>query len=84
MLHDSQGFEHGEDDTVDTVRKFIKNRNKQDDIKEKLHAIWYVYGMSFQGFHGNLLWQVMHRNSYCWWSLTRNRCRKFSKIEDGK
>lgn len=41
LLHDSQGFEHGEDDTVDTVRKFIKNRNKQDDIKEKLHAIWY-------------------------------------------
>jgi hypothetical protein len=42
LLHDSQGFEHGEDNTVSTVRNFIQSRNREPKIKDKLHAIWYA------------------------------------------
>lgn len=41
LLHDSQGFEHGEADTLQTVRDFIKRRSEMPEIKLKLHAIWY-------------------------------------------
>ncbi|KAF9462743.1 hypothetical protein BDZ94DRAFT_1309441 [Collybia nuda] len=53
LLHDSRGFEHGESDTVDTVRTFIKYRNEQEDIKEKLHAIWLCLEIPIAG--GRLL-----------------------------
>ncbi|KAF9459645.1 hypothetical protein BDZ94DRAFT_1224347 [Collybia nuda] len=40
LLHDSQGFEHGEKDTLDVVQNFIKRREEMEEIKAKLHAIW--------------------------------------------
>ena len=40
ILHDSKGFEQGEDDTLGVVTQFIKERRNNEDIKEQLHAVW--------------------------------------------
>ncbi|KIJ61905.1 hypothetical protein HYDPIDRAFT_67984, partial [Hydnomerulius pinastri MD-312] len=39
VLHDSQGFEPGETKNWDTVKTFIQERDKQPELKDKLHAI---------------------------------------------
>jgi len=40
VLHDSQGFEHGETETVRIVEQFMQERDAMQDIKDKLHAVW--------------------------------------------
>ena len=42
ILHDSQGFEPGEGDNYDAVKDFIKKRKNEPDIRNQLHAIWYM------------------------------------------
>jgi len=41
-LHDSQGFEAGEVDNFNTVKAFIDRRAQMPEIKDRLHAGWYV------------------------------------------
>lgn len=40
VLHDSQGFEPGEDNNFDLVRKFIEKRSAEHHVKDQIHAIW--------------------------------------------
>lgn len=42
VLHDSRGFEPGDEKYIDTVREFIKVREEMTQIGDKLHAIWQV------------------------------------------
>ncbi len=42
ILHDSEGFEPGEDAKFNTVMDFIEERSKRPDLSERLHAIWWV------------------------------------------
>jgi len=42
ILHDSNGFEPGESDNLAAVKQFIERRKNHTDIKEQLHAVWYV------------------------------------------
>ncbi|KAF7368417.1 G domain-containing protein [Mycena venus] len=51
VLHDSQGFSHGDGQNFETVLKFIKDRSKRPKLEERLHIIWLcieipVYGGS--------------------------------------
>ncbi|KAJ7875785.1 hypothetical protein B0H13DRAFT_1893948 [Mycena leptocephala] len=51
VLHDSQGFSHGDGQNFETVLKFIKDRSKRPELEERLHIIWLcieipVYGGS--------------------------------------
>ncbi|OAX40246.1 hypothetical protein K503DRAFT_768752 [Rhizopogon vinicolor AM-OR11-026] len=39
VLHDSKGFEAGEEDNISIVQEFIKRRSKMP-LKDQLHAIW--------------------------------------------
>jgi hypothetical protein len=41
-LHDSEGFEPGEDAKLNTVLNFIEERSKRPDLSERPHAIWWV------------------------------------------
>ncbi|KAF9072037.1 hypothetical protein BDP27DRAFT_1418401 [Rhodocollybia butyracea] len=41
ILHDSQGFVAGETQNYETVRKFITDRGRQRELKDRLHAIWF-------------------------------------------
>ena len=42
ILHDSEGFEPGDDSKFNTVKNFIKDRSEKPDLRERLHAIWSV------------------------------------------
>ncbi|KIM66452.1 hypothetical protein SCLCIDRAFT_1211206 [Scleroderma citrinum Foug A] len=44
VLHDSQGFEPGENNNLSNVKEFIERRKTHEDVKEQLHAVW----LSFQ------------------------------------
>ncbi|KAK7029538.1 hypothetical protein VNI00_014415 [Paramarasmius palmivorus] len=42
VLHDSQGFAHGETVNFNTVKAFIDERSRSTlEIKDRLHAIWF-------------------------------------------
>ena len=42
VLHDSKGFEAGEDDDLSNVKAFIERRKTHRDVKEQLHAVWWA------------------------------------------
>ncbi|KIM61812.1 hypothetical protein SCLCIDRAFT_72524, partial [Scleroderma citrinum Foug A] len=39
VLHDSKGFEPGENDNLQSVKAFIKRRKTHEAIQEQLHAV---------------------------------------------
>ena len=47
VLHDSQGFEPGEEENLAAVKSFVKARNSQPDLKEKIHTIWCARAPQF-------------------------------------
>jgi hypothetical protein len=40
VLHDSKGFEPGEEENVNKVRDFIERRRKKVALGDRLHAVW--------------------------------------------
>ncbi|THU82948.1 hypothetical protein K435DRAFT_932137 [Dendrothele bispora CBS 962.96] len=41
ILHDSQGFEPGSDESLSTATRFISDRcDVSKELKDRLHAIW--------------------------------------------
>jgi len=40
ILHDSQGFEPGEDANFNIVKRFIEERSRMPKLEDRLHAIW--------------------------------------------
>ncbi|KAG6807861.1 hypothetical protein H0H92_006177 [Tricholoma furcatifolium] len=53
ILHDSKGFEQGDDTNVKIVIQFISERNNMPLIKDKLHAVWLCLDIPTAG--GRLL-----------------------------
>jgi hypothetical protein len=43
VFHDSRGFEAGGTTELDDVKKFIKQRAKEEDLSDQIHAIWLVH-----------------------------------------
>lgn len=43
ILHDSQGFESGDDANYALAKKFIQGRKVHPDVSERLHAIWLCF-----------------------------------------
>ncbi|KAG1903034.1 uncharacterized protein F5891DRAFT_112946 [Suillus fuscotomentosus] len=48
VLHDSKGFEPGEEDNLELVLDFIRRRKAMPD-KDQLHAIWLCFQTPFAG-----------------------------------
>jgi hypothetical protein len=40
VLHDSKGFEPGDEDNVNIVQQFIERRVNMPNLGERLHAVW--------------------------------------------
>lgn len=40
VVHDSEGFEAGQDDEFRVVTNFIESRARMKNIDDRLHAIW--------------------------------------------
>ncbi|RDB24104.1 hypothetical protein Hypma_008545 [Hypsizygus marmoreus] len=49
VLHDSRGFEPGEEHNVEIVQDFINQRSRQRDVKDKLHAVWLCFEIPTSG-----------------------------------
>ncbi|KAF8349617.1 hypothetical protein F5887DRAFT_914534 [Amanita rubescens] len=45
IFHDSQGFEAGANEEMETVWNFIEKRSAAPKLKDQLHAIWYCIPM---------------------------------------
>ena len=43
VMHDSQGFEHGEYKNFKKVVDFLKARKDMPNVRDQVHAVWYVY-----------------------------------------
>ncbi|KDQ18629.1 hypothetical protein BOTBODRAFT_29007 [Botryobasidium botryosum FD-172 SS1] len=48
-LHDSQGFEPGEQNNVEVVKRFIIQRSEKEHIRDKIHAIWHCIPVPVAG-----------------------------------
>jgi len=53
VLHDSKGFEPGEEDNLKIVQDFINRRRAETDLKDQLHAVWLCFEIPCTG--GRLL-----------------------------
>ncbi len=42
IFHDSQGFESGSTEELDVAQRFIERRSAETELKNQLHAIWYL------------------------------------------
>ena len=42
IFHDSQGFESGSTQELESAWKFIEERSTRTELKDQLHAIWYI------------------------------------------
>ena len=40
VLHDSKGFEPGDKDNFDTVMKFLNERKRKPQLRDRVHAVW--------------------------------------------
>jgi hypothetical protein len=55
IFHDSQGFESGASEELEHVWKFIEKQSSQTELRDQLHAIWYIYIDSLHTKIANLL-----------------------------
>lgn len=46
VLHDSQGFEHGEGENFKKVVDFLKARKKMPNVRDQVHAVWLCFQVS--------------------------------------
>lgn len=40
IIHDSRGFEAGDESQIHEVAKFVKEKSSQTRIEDRLHVIW--------------------------------------------
>jgi hypothetical protein len=42
LFHDSRGFEAGGEDELKIVQEFVRRKSRERQLKDRLHAIWFV------------------------------------------
>ncbi|KAF2269244.1 hypothetical protein CC78DRAFT_529466 [Lojkania enalia] len=45
VIHDSSGFETGEEGNLNLVKSFIEHRSAKPSLQEQLHCIWYCISL---------------------------------------
>lgn len=55
ILHDSLGFEPGENSNIAVVQSFIERRKNHEDVKEQLHAIWLCFQIPIDTYGQRLM-----------------------------
>jgi hypothetical protein len=51
IFHDSRGFEAGGENELKIVQVFVRRKSRERELKNRLHAIWFVpLGLSFFKF----------------------------------
>ena len=72
ILHDSQGFSHGSGANFNIVKEFIKERSQRENIRDRLHAIW------FDGLFGSFCTELLIESGKAVFRSARIR-RKFAR-----
>ncbi|KAK2466591.1 hypothetical protein APHAL10511_000849 [Amanita phalloides] len=49
VLHDSFGYEAGDEEGFVALKKFIADRNRKKDVADRIHAIWLCITVPFAG-----------------------------------
>ena len=49
VFHDSRGFEAGGEDELKIVQDFVRRKSQGKQLKDRLHAIWFVLCLSTPG-----------------------------------
>ncbi|KDQ53281.1 hypothetical protein JAAARDRAFT_197451 [Jaapia argillacea MUCL 33604] len=49
VLHDSQGYQPGDVKNFETLKRFVAERKKMPDKKDRIHAIWLCIATPFAG-----------------------------------
>ena len=42
IFHESRGFEAGREDKLKIVQEFVRRKSRESQLKDRLHAIWFV------------------------------------------
>jgi hypothetical protein len=75
VFHDSHGFEAGGARELDDVKEFIKQRAKEKNLRDQIHAIWSVNYV-----HSTIKYTVIPLVlRYC---IPMDSPRPFTKAED--
>ncbi len=40
IIHDSRGFEAGDESQIDEVEKFVREKSSRTRMEDRLHVIW--------------------------------------------
>ncbi len=59
IFHDSPGFEAGGDKELQEVLSFLQEKAKVNDVKDQIHAIWYVFAYPSFIWHNRQCVQVL-------------------------
>ena len=60
IFHDSPGFEAGSEQELQDVLSFLQEKAKANEVKDQIHAIWYVYPSLI--WHNRQYVQVLFRS----------------------
>jgi hypothetical protein len=62
VFHDSRGFEAGGEDELKIVQAFVRRKSREERLKGRLHAIWFVLlGILSRGLGSTrFVFQVLH------------------------
>ncbi|KAL4072040.1 hypothetical protein J3A83DRAFT_4188102 [Scleroderma citrinum] len=55
IVHDSQGFEPGENKNLPRVQKFIRDRRSAAKFEDQIHAVWLCYQIPLDEFGQRVL-----------------------------
>jgi hypothetical protein len=60
VFHDSRGVEAGTVDQLKFVQNFVRRKSRERRLKDRLHAIWFVFLGSCRCKFTKFAFQVLH------------------------
>ena len=60
VFHDSRGFESGGENELKTVQAFVRRKSRERQLKNRLHAIWFVPLATYNSKFHEVAFQVLH------------------------
>jgi hypothetical protein len=65
VFHDSRGFEGGSADELKTVQDFVRRKSQESQLKDRLHAIWFVPFAPSTTSSQRFAFQVLRSDGVC-------------------
>jgi hypothetical protein len=65
IFHDSCGFEAGGEDELKIVQEFVRRKSRERQLKDRLHAIWFVPSRIYPSEFHKIAFQVLYSDGQC-------------------